>query len=629
MMRKTHSDHHLYQSASSEVPTIKDNKDLDTQSHCDFSVETSPKLYYFNSGKSNTPSTNPRRASIKRVTQTIIKDENTYDHGFMINTSFFDGHLFEPARSSYILDYNDTPKDLNRFLQGHHLSAITSSHLDPHLFKLSFILTLSEWNIDKDILVDCFPPGENDEIIRSEIHNYKRFCFPEFNSKEKNNSTWNQDASTYIFTRTLADGKVEYGYCRRISTDSNKKTMDPTVICIVSSYAYFKLYDAMLNELTAAFAANELECNLLIQSFYSKPLPVPTAHSSGIACILNDRRIFFYVCPRDDRLNHDYFATLISFLSPGNFVYVFESMLRSKRILLFSNSLSKLTKCCSGLSLLMYPFVWPYSFASLMPSSWLRDLLDSPCPYIYGCLHEKLNDLPSSLDKETVRVDLDANTIETDLDDGFFLPLDLRQTLQASLEYIVRFRLVKLNSNLINIAVSEACLRVFIELIHRLPDFFKRLPESPMKTSSASIVSTSFQSHDSGIDVQTIVHQDLTPKTDVDDNKEENRLGYDFRSDEFLIAQPTSSYVNFLNDFIHGMIFMKFLDDYQRNDENDQLFSVFSQRLKERRRMTRDELSTNSVTRFRRTFDLLEKQMKQSGRPSNPTLSKLMKKIFE
>lgn len=74
---------------------------------------------------------------------------------------------------------------------------------------------------------------------------------------------------------------------------------------------------------------------------------------------------------------------------------------------------------------------------------------------------------------------------------------------------------------------------------------------------------------------------------------------------------------------------MKFLDDYQRNNENDQLFSVFSQRLKERRRMTRDDLLTNSVTRFRRTFDLLEKQMKQSGRPSNPTLSKLMKKIFE
>lgn len=312
--------------------------------------------------------------------------------------------------------------------------------------------------------------------------------------------------------------------------------------------------------LIIAFASTELECSLLIQSFYSKPLPMPTAHSSGIVCILNDRRIFFYVCPRDERLNHDYFATLISCLSPGNLVYLLESMLRSKRILCFSNSLSKLTKCCSGLSLLLYPFVWPYSFASLMPSSWLRDLLDSPCPYIYGCLAEMMHNLPSNLDKETVRVDLDLNVIETELDEGFLLPLDLRQILQASLDYLVRFRLVKSNSNLINIAVSEACLRVFTELFYRLPDFFKRLPDRTVKTAvknpSALIISTSFQSHDSGIDVQSVTLSEATsePTEKTDSEKEENRLGYDFRSDEFLISQPTSGYVTFLNEFIHGKI---------------------------------------------------------------------------
>ena len=284
MMRKTHSDHHLYQSASLDVPAANNEKDLDTQSHYDFSVEPTPKLYYYAPGKSNPAPPARRRPSIKRITQTIVKDENSYDHGFMINTSFFDGHLFEPARSSCILDYKDTPKDVNRFLQGHHLSAV-SSHLDPHLFKLSFVLTLAEWNIDKEILVDCFPPAENDQLIRSEINNYKRFCFPEFNSKERGKSTWNQEASTYIFTRTLADGKVEYGYCRRLIAESNKKTIYPTVICIgndfpsfrdfvnsrrvvsVSAYAYFKLYDAILNELTAGKATRWTSFSSLHLSF--------------------------------------------------------------------------------------------------------------------------------------------------------------------------------------------------------------------------------------------------------------------------------------------------------------------------------------------------------------------------
>jgi len=78
------------------------------------------------------------------------------------------------------------------------------------------------------------------------------------------------------------------------------------------------------------------------------------------------------------------------------------------------------------------------------------------------------------------------------------------------------------------------------------------------------------------------------------------------------------------------MIFLKFLDDYQRIDNNSrQSFSLFSQRLNERRRMTMDELSINPVIRFRRTFDLLEKQINQSSKSTNPIFSKIAKKFFE
>ncbi len=73
------------------------------------------------------------------------------------------------------------------------------------------------------------------------------------------------------------------------------------------------------------------------------------------------------------------------------------------------------------------------------------------------------------------------------------------------------------------------------------------------------------------------------------------------------------------------MIFLKFLDDYQRID---QPFSLFTQRIDERRRMTLDELTQNPVIRFRQTFDLLEKQIKHSSKSSNTTFSKLVKKFF-
>jgi hypothetical protein len=73
------------------------------------------------------------------------------------------------------------------------------------------------------------------------------------------------------------------------------------------------------------------------------------------------------------------------------------------------------------------------------------------------------------------------------------------------------------------------------------------------------------------------------------------------------------------------MIFLKFLDDYQRIDHP---FSLFTQRINERRNMKIDELTINPVIRFRETFDLLEKQIKQSTKSTNPIFSKLVKKFF-
>ncbi len=301
------------------------------------------------------------------------------------------------------------------------------------------------------------------------------------------------------------------------------------------------------------YTSNELECNSLMQSFYSKPIPISTLNSSGITCILQNRRLFFYVCPRDARLNHDYYSTLLSCLSPSQIIHLFESMLRSKRLLIFSSYPSKLTKCCLALSLLIYPFIWPYSFVSLMPTSWLHDLLDSPCPYIYGCLYETIHQIPLILDNDTIRIDLDSSTIEGSNDTSYLLPLNLRQTLEGSLEYLKKFRLNKLNSTLINLGVSEACLHVFTELFYRLPEFFKRETLPNQINIQYSICSDYFNRRDSGIDLQSVVSIDVPQMIANHERKrEENSLGYEFREKEFLRVQPSSSYVLFLKEFIAG-----------------------------------------------------------------------------
>lgn len=84
--------------------------------------------------------------------------------------------------------------------------------------------------------------------------------------------------------------------------------------------------------------------------------------------------------------------------------------------------------------------------------------------------------------------------------------------------------------------------------------------------------------------------------------------------------------------FFHylGMIFLKFLDDYQHNDDNNiGLFPLFSQRLNERRQMTLDDLSISPLVRFQQMFDSLSRHIKQASKQTNPSFSKYLKKIIE
>ncbi|CAF1092203.1 unnamed protein product [Adineta ricciae] len=602
----------------------------DTKSCSSLNIESSNGLHYLSSSPFHSHSSQ-RQSSNKHLANSIIQHRNSHENGFIVNGSFFDEQIFQPARSSYVTDYVNTPHDCNRFLEGHHLSFTSSSNLDVHLYKLAFIITLSDWCVDKELLLGHYPPDDDnkeDKILEA-LSVYKRFCFPELNSNQRNGGQLITDSATYIFTRTLSNGQVEYGYCRRLSKEYNQMAEYPIVICIVSSHSYFKLYDGILNELIKAYMTSELECSLLMQAFYSKPLPMPNLNSSGVTCVLNDRRLFFYVCPRDDRLNHDYYSTLLSCLSSYQIIYLFESMLRSKRILLFSHYPSKLTKCTLALSLLIYPFIWPYSFVSLMPSSWLNDLLDSPCPYIYGCLRDTMQQIAKTPDSETLIVDLDLCTLDGNLETTYLLPYNLRQILESSLDYVARFRLLRTNFILTNLAVSEAFLSVFTELLYRLPDFFKRNKSSIMeKDQQSSVGPDHFQRRDSGIDLQSLVSMELSQVIPNNEPKAvDNYLGYEFHTDEFLRVQIIPSYVIFLKEFISGMLFMKFLDDYQRNSENT--FSLFIHRLNERRQRSNEDLTINPLIRFRQTFDLLEKQMKLSTKPTSPSFSKFLKKIFE
>ena len=277
-----------------------------------------------------------------------------------------------------------------------------------------------------------------------------------------------------------------------------------------------------------------MEFSLLMQSFYSKPLPKAIENSSGITCVLKNRRLFFHVCPRDQRLNHNHFSVLASCLSSENIVHLFQAILTSKRLLVYSQSLSKLTQCCLALISLIYPFLWPYSFASVIPTAWLQELIDSPCPFIYGCLTESRECLGPMLDSDILQIDLDSNTIDGEFTDELQLPFHLRKTLENSLTHLSKFRLRKLDPTLINIAVSEACLNILTELFYRLPDFLQQTKNFEVSGNHFSVCSNYFK----------VDHLEIEQIKDSDSNN--------FNVEQFLQVQSIESQREFLKEFTRG-----------------------------------------------------------------------------
>jgi len=216
-MRANRSDHRLFQTNSLDVQTTENT---DAISYASLNFDQSSNIYYKNTTANPTVKRRLKSAAIAHEID-----------GININGSLFDTHLFQSNNSSYIQDYCNTPKDFNRFLEGHHRRQ-ANSHLNPHLFKMSFILTLSEWHVDKEVLLDSCPQSDpNTEELLKEVSYYKKFCFPELNPKASNGGDLLEDLTTYVFTRTNSIGEVEYGYCRRI-TYNNQISKYPIVICI-------------------------------------------------------------------------------------------------------------------------------------------------------------------------------------------------------------------------------------------------------------------------------------------------------------------------------------------------------------------------------------------------------------
>ena len=319
------------------------------------------------------------------------------------------------------------------------------------------------------------------------------FCFPlGFNAycHDKSNTQHHRHQRRFhSFVLTAGDGTRSYGSCLQFNethTDGNVVAIVPKVLCVMSQYGYFSMYQKFLESLyrtyvldvvdedttTVAAAATTTTSSSSSSSSSSPSAPPPTAFPPLISfeaeiyrfvlgCSLPQRgygisyplgiglRHLRYSCSVGPPagfpdVDDSCFRCLFDCLSAENLIFVVSAVLLEQRILLHSEHLDTLNKCGEALIALLFPLCWQHVYVPLLPTQ-LLEYLSAPVPFIMGvhtsCLasQEGIESLPSS-----VVVHLDFNKVAPPME--VLLPGEsgpvLRETDLPELPYELRMKIM-------------------------------------------------------------------------------------------------------------------------------------------------------------------------------------------
>ncbi|PSN51775.1 hypothetical protein C0J52_05278 [Blattella germanica] len=246
------------------------------------------------------------------------------------------------------------------------------------------------------------------------------------------------DEQSYSLVITNETGERRFGYCRRI-----------------------------LAELESRHGQPEWLQTAFIKELYSCQFPGPgqglrlstTNTTYNVAGIIKQNLIklnpFSLLEERD-------LTQLFSALPVPALLQLFGSLLLERKVILISNSLSRLSSCVEALQSILYPFSWQHTLIPVLPTS-LLDVCLSPTPYIVGILRGRdASTVPGPID-ESLMVDLDESRILQSVgDEASILPQRLRRCLKVALQLVTSTTQPRDASR--NVLVSEAFVRMFVEV---------------------------------------------------------------------------------------------------------------------------------------------------------------------
>lgn len=171
---------------------------------------------------------------------------------------------------------------------------------------------------------------------------------------------------------------------------------------------------------------------------------------------LNRGDEIFISRPNDLRLENTELSDLYKTIGPEILITIFSSLLLERKIILFSENISKLSSCVLALQTLLYPFQWQYTLVTVLPHD-LIEICQAPTPLIAGILEPIIFEV-----EDGIVIDLENRSIIQECgDERSILPNALHESLQVSLRMV---DLLNQGKMLSSVLIAEAFLRFFIEL---------------------------------------------------------------------------------------------------------------------------------------------------------------------
>ncbi|XP_075228892.1 uncharacterized protein LOC142328757 [Lycorma delicatula] len=347
------------------------------------------------------------------------------------------------------------------------LTSVRSPHPTParfkHLFECLLLvgLDLNSARCKVPYIKNKFP-----ENVSSPA-GIESLCFPDADDWPPSPDS----GQSYIQILTDSNGIRKYSYCRRVQPEDAVICL-PLAYCIITPFKSNTFYNKILIDLESMHGhLSDTELLKFVQQLYDCPFPAPGQNLSvQQQMTLNECNFMLdvYKRPLELREEDTELVQLLNTIKLSIFLQMFATLLHERKLILVSDSISKLSVCIEGLQFALYPFHWQHTVVPVLPSV-LMDICEAPTPYLIGIIKPKLSDIPfNNLDLDLV-VDIDDGIIlNSKGDEGWILPSRLSRGLRSALQLSIQASQSSLNTA--NLLASEAIIRLFIELVGHYRD---------------------------------------------------------------------------------------------------------------------------------------------------------------